>query len=157
MTHFRRLPALLRASLLLPVALAIAATASTAQAREMVSVDRSAANMRTGPGTKHELSWVLQRGYPLMVTGKQGAWIKVSDFEKDQGWMLRSLTGKKPHHIVSAKVANLRSEPNTRSRIVGKLEYGEVLRTVEKRGEWVKVQRDPSGTGWVAKNLLWGW
>lgn len=151
MTHFRRLPALLLAFILLPGAIA------TAQAREMVSVDRSAANMRTGPGTNHELSWVLQRGYPLMVTGKKGAWIKVSDFEKDQGWMLRSLTGKKPHHIVSAKVANLRSEPHTRSRVVGKLEYGEVLRTVEKRGDWVKVQRDPSGTGWVAKNLLWGW
>lgn len=151
MTQFRHLHALLLAFILLPWAIA------PAQAREMVSVDRSAANMRTGPGTKHELSWVLQRGYPLMVTGKKGAWVKVSDFEKDQGWVLRSLTGKKPHHIVSAKVANLRSEPNTRSRVVGKLEYGEVLRTVEKRGNWVKVQREPSGTGWVAKNLVWGW
>jgi len=46
---------------------------------------------------------------------------------------------------------------STRSRIVGKATRGEVLRTLERRSQWVKVQQDGGPRGWVARRLLWGW
>lgn len=128
-----------------------------AQAREMVSVNRPEINMRAGAGTGHAARWALNRGYPLEVTGRKGRWLKVRDFENDTGWVYRPLVGKTPHHVVKARVANIRSAPTTSSRVVDKAERGEVLRTLERRDKWVKVQPQGGRKGWVARRLLWGW
>ncbi|MBS3996455.1 MAG: SH3 domain-containing protein [Hydrogenophaga sp.] len=129
----------------------------TASAQNMVSVKGSTLNMRSGPGTNTEVLWELRKGYPLKVLARQGNWLQVSDFENDRGWVARSLTGNTPHHVVKAKTANIRQGPGTQHRIVGKAEYGELLRTREKKSDWVRVERDNGNTGWVAKQLLWGW
>lgn len=155
MNPFRTSPRALLATLFLGAALGL--MASAVQAREKVSIVRDNVNMRAGPGTRTEALWALTRGYPLEVVGQRGSWIKVSDFEQDQGWVLRSLTQRTPHHIVKAKVANLRSAPNTQSRVLGKAHYGDVMRTLERRNGWVKVRHDNGRTGWVAQRLVWGW
>lgn len=147
----RRLPAVLLSLVLLLLAVPLV------HAREMVSIAGSAVNMRSGPGARHEVLWTLSRGYPLSVVGRKSGWLRVRDFENDRGWVLRSLTSRTPHHIVSVKVANLRAAPGTRSRIVGKARYGDVLRTLERRGAWVKVRHERGTTGWMARRLLWGW
>lgn len=131
-------------------------TGSAVHAREMVSVARSEINMRSGPGTRHAVQWALSKGYPLTVVGRQGQWLHVSDFERDRGWVLRSLTSRTPHHIVKAKVANLRGSPSTRGRLIGKASYGDVLRTVARRGDWVQVRTEQGVQGWIASRLLWG-
>lgn len=130
---------------------------ATASAAEMVSVRSKMLNMRAGPGTHYETQWQLQRGFPLEVIGRQGNWLKIRDFENDIGWVARSLTSRTPHHIVKARVANVRSGPSTRNRVVGKAMYGEVLRTLEKRISWVRVERSNGAKGWVSRSLLWGW
>jgi len=132
-------------------------TAGAVQAREMVSIAGAEVNMRSGPGTRHDAVWALARGYPLVVTGRQGKWLKVRDFEDDQGWVYRSLTDRTPHHVVKVKVANLRRSPSTRAAIVGKALYGDVLRTLERRGQWIKVRHEAGITGWIARRLAWGW
>lgn len=151
MTRLKNLPVVL--TLLLLSLLAVQA----AQAREMVSVNRAVINMREGAGTQHDALWALNKGYPLQVTGRKGAWLKVRDFENDTGWVYRPLVGKTPHHVVKARVAKLRSAPTTGSRIIGKAQQGDVLRTVERRDRWVKVQQPGGRKGWVARRLLWGW
>lgn len=127
------------------------------EARQMVSVARDEINMRTGAGTRHESLWLLSRGYPLQVIGKRGKWVKVRDFESDEGWVYRPLTSARPHHVVKASIANVRSGPSTRTRVVGKLAYGEVVRTLEKRSGWVRVRHESGVKGWIARRLLWGW
>jgi SH3-like domain-containing protein len=129
-----------------------------ALARDMVSVDRPEINMRDGPGTSHTALWSLVRGYPLEVLGRKGSWYRVRDFERDIGWVYRPLTsGRKPHHIVKAKVANIRSGPGTRYRVLGKAVYGEVLRTLDKQRGWVKIRQEGGPVGWISRGLLWGW
>ncbi len=150
MTGIRRLPFFLFALLMLLVVQA-------AQAREMVSIARPEVNLRAGPGTGHAIAWILGRGYPLAVIARKGQWLQVRDFEDDEGWVYRPLTDRTPHRVVKAKVANLRSAPGTRSRVVDKLEYGAVLRTLERRGDWVRVRGEDGRTGWVARRLTWGW
>lgn len=123
----------------------------------MVSVAKEEVNLRAGAGTQHDALWVLAKGYPLQVTARKGQWLKVRDFENDTGWIFRPLVNQKPHHIVKGAVVNLRSGPSIRSSIVGKATQGEVLRTLERRPQWVKVQQDGGLRGWVASRLLWGW
>lgn len=148
------LPTLRRLAVSLMV---VAASVGTAAAQQMVSVKGNKLNMRDGPGTHTQVLWELKQGYPLQVMERRGRWLKVQDFEKDQGWVATSLTGQQPHHIVKASVANVRSGPGTRFRVVGKAEYGELLKTREKRAGWVKVTRETGASGWVARQLLWGW
>jgi SH3-like domain-containing protein len=132
-------------------------TAWQAVAQQMVSVSSMEVNMRSGPGTEHPADWRLDRGYPLKVIGSKGSWLKVIDFENDKGWIHRPLTSRTPYHVVKAKVANMRSKPTTGSRIVSKLAYGDVLKTLKHSGGWVKLQRKGGLSGWVAQRLLWGW
>jgi len=146
---------LFRAFYLLPVLLLLAA--SQAAAQHMVSVARDDVNMRSGAGTQHPATWTLGSGYPLKVIGSAGSWLKVIDFENDTGWIHRPLTNRTPHHVVKVKIANMRSEPSIRSRIVAKLAYGDVLKTLKRSGDWVKLQREGGLRGWVARRLLWGW
>jgi SH3-like domain-containing protein len=128
-----------------------------AQAADMISVDVPTLNMRDGAGTNHTILWELSRGYPLSVVKKNGSWLKVRDFENDEGWVYRPHTGKKPHHIVKSKVANIRSGPGTKYRVVSKASRGDLFETVEKRADWIKVKDETGVKGWISRNLLWGW
>jgi SH3-like domain-containing protein len=131
--------------------------APQAHAQRMVSVSGKEVNLRSGPGTQHPAEWTLSKGYPLRVIGSRGKWLQVRDFENDKGWIYQPLVNSTPHYIVKVKVANLRSQPTTRSRVVATLAYGDVLRTLERKSDWVKVQRQGGLRGWVARTLLWGW
>lgn len=138
------------------VVVGLVVAASPAIAQQMVSVATDEVNMRSGPGTQHAADWRLDRGFPLKVIGSQRSWLKVIDFENDTGWVHRPLTSSTAYHIVKTKVANMRSQPSIGSRVVARFAYGDVLKTLEHKGGWVKLQRD-GVRGWVARRLLWGW
>ena len=128
----------------------------------MVSVAGEKVNLRKGPSTQYPIIWELGKGFPLRVIGSQGNWIKVSDFESDVGWIYKNLVSKKPHLIVqtnkdSRARINIRSGPGTKYKIVGKAEYGVVFETLKRGDGWVKVRHEKGLTGWVKRNLLWGW
>jgi SH3-like domain-containing protein len=58
---------------------------------------------------------------------------------------------------VKVKIANMRSEPTTRGRVIARLAYGEALKTLKRSGGWIKLQGRNGLSGWVARRLLWGW
>jgi SH3-like domain-containing protein len=132
-------------------------TLAPSLAQEMVSIKGSTVNMRAGPSINSAVLWELDKGYPLQVIKRKGNWLQVRDFENDRGWVARSLTHKVPYYIVKASVANVRRGPGMQHRIVGKAEQVELLRTREKKGNWVRVERNNGPSGWIAKSLLWGW
>jgi SH3-like domain-containing protein len=109
------------------------------------------------PRPRYETHWTVSKGYPFRVIGRKGDWLHVSDFEGDKAWVFRKMTSKTPHRVVKAPVANLRRAPGTRSPVVKKAGYGDVLRTLERRGDWLKVQHEGGTTGWVQARLTWGW
>ncbi|WP_422085938.1 SH3 domain-containing protein [Variovorax sp.] len=155
MDRFSRWPALLLAFFLSWVA--VPSVFAAAPSSQMVSAAVPTLNMRTGPGQRYETHWTVSKGYPFRVIGRKGDWLRVSDFENDKGWVYRPMTSKTPHHVVKAKVANLRRAPNARGPVVKKAGYGDVLRTIERRGDWIKVRHEGGATGWVQKRLTWGW
>lgn len=131
-------------------------TTGQALAQSMVSVKGSTVNMRTKPTTASEILWELKRGYPLKVVQRKGRWMQVSDFEGDRGWVARSLIGGSAHFVVKSPTANMRSGPGTQNRIVGKAQYGDLLRTLSKRSGWAQVQASDGKKGWISQKLLWG-
>lgn len=130
---------------------------SMAAAADKVSVANAEVNLRSGPGTQHAAQWLLSRGYPLEVIQRRGEWLKVRDFEGDEGWIHRSVTHRVPHHVVKADRAQLRKGPGTQHTRITTLERGEVLRTRHRDDRWVKVETIDGQSGWVARSLLWGW
>lgn len=124
---------------------------------KMVSIAQKQVNMRKGPSTKYQIIWELGKGYPLMVIGKKGKWLKVKDFENDKGWIYAPLTSRAPHLIVKKSKINIRKGPGKKYKIVGKASYGTVFRTLKRGKGWVKVKHENGLTGWVYRKLLWGW
>jgi SH3-like domain-containing protein len=124
---------------------------------EFVSIKGKTVNVREQPNTRSATLWELSKGYPLQVTQRKGQWLRVKDYESTLGWVHAPLTSKSPHMVVTARTANLRSGPGQKHKRVGKLEQHEVLQTLKKQGSWAQVQRSNGQSGWVAKNLVWGW
>lgn len=124
---------------------------------EMVSIGRAKARMRSGPGEKYPVKWELGVGYPLKVVRRQGNWLKVTDYESDTGWIYKKMVAKAPHLIVKNKKTLLRGGPGEKQRIVGEAARGVVLRTLKHKKGWVQVRHESGLTGWVRRDLLWGW
>ncbi len=131
----------------------------SAHANEIVSVKKDNVNVRTGPSTDNPVFMELFKGYPLKVIGKKGEWLKVSDFEKDTGWIHSALVEKGNTVIVNAtNHVNLRSEPSTKKgkdSVVTGVERGVVLTKVTRQGNWYKVRHSSGYEGWINRNYLW--
>jgi len=123
----------------------------------MVSINGPEVNMRTGPSTRYKVKWILGKGFPLRVLKRKGKWLKVIDFENDSGWVYAPLTSRKGHMIVKKKIANIRSGPGTKYRIVAKAKYGVVFQTVKQVKGWAKVKHQNGTVGWIYRKLVWGW
>lgn len=130
--------------------------ASPALSAEYVSVVKDGVNVRTAPSTDAPVLMELFQGYPLMVQGKEGDWLKVTDYENDTGYIHSSLVTKGNSVIVNAKKsANMRSEPNATAPVVADVERGVVLTKVSAQDNWVKVKHSGGTVGWIFQPLLW--
>jgi uncharacterized protein YgiM (DUF1202 family) len=132
-------------------------TVAVAAAETLVSVDGENVNIRSGPGENYSVLWELGNGFPLRVLGTKEDWLKVEDFEGDGGWIYNKLVGKKAHLIVKKPRINVRSGPGQRYRLVGKANYGVVFKTIKSTKGWAQVKHENGLTGWVKRDLLWGW
>ena len=130
--------------------------AGPAIAAEYVSVVKDGVNVRTSPSKDAPVLMELFQGYPLMVQGKEGDWLKVSDYENDTGYIHSSLVTKGNTVIVNAKKsANMRSEPNATAPVVADVERGVVLTKISVQDKWVKVKHSGGSVGWISQPLIW--
>lgn len=77
------------------------------------------------------------------------------DHQAEQRKTLAKTLGGKPVRV-SASRANLRSEPNTSSRVIITLQHGTQLGELARQAEWVQVryQGDSAGTAWIHASLI---
>lgn len=142
---------------LIPALVIVFVVLVTGAQAQMVSIAREEVNMRSGPGTRYPVIWELGRGFPLKIIERKGKWIRVKDFEGDTGWVFRKLTDKTPNVVVKKKIVNIRKGPGRNYQIVGKAEYGSVMKLIKKSKGWVNVKHSNKLTGWIKGNLVWGW
>lgn len=130
--------------------------AGPAIAADYVSVVKDGVNVRTAPNTDAPILMELFQGYPLLVQGKEGDWLKVTDYENDTGYIHSSLVKKGDTVIVNAKKsANMRSEPNATAPVVADVERGVVLIKLSAQDKWVKVKHSGGTVGWIFQPLIW--
>ena len=137
--------------------IALACGTTWAQAQEFLSIKGSVVNIRTKPTTASDVAWELINGYPLQVMSKQDEWIRVKDFEGPLGWVNKRFVSSQPHFIIQVNSVNLRSEPNTKSSVVAKLNKYDIVETLQKTDTWAKVRNAAGQQGWILQSLAWGW
>jgi len=129
-------------------------TAAAGVAAEYVSVVNDDVNLRSGPDTKYSVLYELPAGYPLKVVSKDGQWLKVSDFENDQGWIYAPLVSDTQYCIVTVKEGNVRSGPGINYDKIGSVVREVILRKVRTEGDWILVEH-PKLKGWIHRKLVW--
>lgn len=122
-----------------------------------VSAAKNGIYVLAGPATSAEDLWEVFDGFPLMVKKRQGAWLQVTDFEGDTGWIQDSLVKADKSVIVNKKRINLRQDPNadTNNPIIANVKYGVIFTPLEKNGDWLRVRYDDKTEGWLNKELVW--
>ena len=128
---------------------------TAAGAAERMAVKASIANLRNGAGTKHKVLWQVEKYHPFLVIGKQKDWFEIKDFEGDTAWIHKSLLDKTRTVISVKSKCNVRSEPNTKSRIVLRVERGVPFKVLKRKGNWIRIEHADGETGWIYNTLVW--
>jgi len=113
------------------------------------------ANIRSGPGTRYDILWRVEKYYPLIITKRTGPWYLFRDFEGDTGWIHKSLVTKIPSAITVKNKANVRSGPGMTFEILFTIGKGIPFKVLEKRGNWLHVEHGDGDRGWIHKALMW--
>lgn len=129
-------------------------TAGIAQGQRM-AVTSSVANIRSGPGTKYQIVWKVEKYHPIDIIEKSGGWYHFRDFENDKGWIHNSLTGKTPTVITNRDDCNIRSGPATSSKIVFKVEKGIPFKVIGRKDKWIHLEHADGDRGWIHSTLVW--
>jgi uncharacterized protein YraI len=116
-----------------------------------VTVIADRLNIRSGPSTNYEIMGQLQRGDVLPVRGVQGDWISFPLPASMPVWIHKDLV--RDGEVLGDRV-NLRAGPSTRHNRVGSVVRGDKLKTIEVRGDWLKIQPPASVLGWVHKDYV---
>lgn len=117
------------------------------------------ANLRSGPGTKNQVTWEVFRYMPLRKLSKKGKWYKVKDFEGDEHWVFNKIvTSQFQCAVVKVKKANLRTGPGTKYKLASDLPNVEkytVFKVLKIKGTWAQVEDSFGDSYWAARKLLW--
>jgi SH3-like domain-containing protein len=128
--------------------------AGTAMA-ERLTIVAPVANIRSGPGTKSDILWKVEKYYPIFVIKKSGSWYQFRDFEKDTGWVHKSLVGKLKAVITKKDLCNVRSKPGTKEKILFTVEKGIPFKVLKSKGHWLNIEHADGDRGWIHDSLVW--
>jgi SH3-like domain-containing protein len=156
----RRAP--LRARVRLAAAAILVLVASSAGAAEkqlprFVTLRADEVNLRTGPGERYPIDWVLiRKGLPVEIVEEFDVWRKIRDFQGSEGWVhQRMLTGAR-NVLVEGAVRVLHVQPDLASPAAARAEVGVVARLIEcPRGPWCRVEAQGI-KGWLKRDEVWG-
>lgn len=122
-----------------------------------VSIRASEANVRTGPGLRYQIKWVMVRkNMPVEVIAEFEQWRKIRDIQGDEGWVHRSMLSGKRYAIVQGEEQILRRHPEPNEVPVARAEMGVLGQVSECRPEYCQIRIDGGYKGWIAKDHLWG-
>ena len=113
-------------------------------------------NVRAGANTNFEAVDKLAKGAEVVVLAKNYEWYKVqlpltastfvrADYIKERGNSIGELTGDK---------VNLRVKANSESSPLGQLNKGDLVKLVEKTGEWWKIEPPAAGFAWIHADFV---
>ena len=122
---------------------------------ERLAVSAPVANIRSGPGTNHNVLWKVEKYFPIWIIEKSGEWYHFEDFEGDKGWVHKSLVRKISAVITKNDACNIRSGPGTSNKIIFTVEKGIPFKVLKRKGSWIQIEHADGDKGWIHKSLIW--
>lgn len=123
---------------------------------QRMAVSGSTANIRSGPGTNHDVIWQVERFYPVQIEKKKGNWYFFVDFQGDRGWIHKSLLNKAKTVITDKDKCNVRYSPGVKKdNVFFQVSEGIPFRVVRRKGNWIQVEHSDGDRGWIHKSLVW--
>src|SRR5215469_17312650 len=121
-----------------------------------VSLRSDEVNLRTGPGVRYPVEWVLQRRHmPVEILAEFENWRKIRDFQGTEGWVHESMLSGRRYAVVTGAVRSLHRDPNATASSVARLEPGVVAEILECRNDWCRLDSD-GYKGWLTRAEFWG-
>jgi SH3-like domain-containing protein len=144
-------------ALLLPAPARTADEDSGLKVPRFVSLHSDKVNLRTGPGRRYPIEWVLTRkDMPVEVTAQFEHWRRIRAWDGTAGWVQQQMVGGKRFVVVDrGGERSLYRQPDPASGVVARAEPGVVARLAECRGPWCRVET-PDASGWMRRADLWG-
>jgi SH3-like domain-containing protein len=132
------------------------APSSTNHLPRFVSLRSDEVNLRTGPGVRYPVEWVLQRkNMPVEVLAEFENWRKIRDWQGTEGWVHQSMVSGRRYAIITEEIRPLRRQPEPNSPAVARLEPGVVAQILECKEQWCRL--DANGfKGWLTRTEFWG-
>lgn len=121
-----------------------------------VSLRADTANLRTGPGTRYPVEWILvYRNMPVEVLDEFETWRQIRDWQGSTGWVHRALLSGKRWVIIRDGIQSLRKEPRPDGLVIARIKKKVIGRLESCQGVWCEF--DFSGfRGWMRRDQVWG-
>jgi SH3-like domain-containing protein len=121
-----------------------------------VTTRSDAVNVRSGPGERYPVQWVLKRkGMPVEVIAEYETWRKIRDWTGTEGWVHQALLAGRRAVVVYPKDAVLRAKPDAIAEPVARLQAGVIAKAENCSPSWCALKLGKT-TGWVSREFLWG-
>ena len=118
------------------------------------------ANLRTGPGQRYPIQWVLRTPYlPLEIVGEYDEWRQVRDADGAKGWVFGPILKSKRYLSVMVDEAALYREKKYESIIIARLGKNVIVRPDKCDQYWCFVETvnvDGGYQGWIRRAHVWG-
>ena len=123
-----------------------------------VSIRAGEVNMRTGPGARYPIDWVLQfRTLPVEVVGEFENWRQVRAPDDTTGWVHKSMLSGNRMASVAVARARVMQKPDSGSPVAAFVEEGVIVALDACEPEWCRVAIASHGVeGWIPRAALWG-
>ena len=122
-----------------------------------ISLKSNDANIRVGPSKNYPIEIkYIKKNYPLKVLEEYEDWRKVEDFQKNFGWIHKSLiSGIRTGIVLSNYNKNIKLLNTLDGNVIGEIGYGNIVFLEKCKIDWCLIS---SGNfdGWVNKKYIWG-
>ena len=103
-------------------------------------------NIRSGPGTSYSVVRVLPKGATAEKLGTSGKWVNVK-YKDSKGYVSEKYVkdtteAAKTTTVYTTANLNVRSAPNTSSKILGTLKKGTAVKTYALKDGWYQIKYD---------------
>jgi SH3-like domain-containing protein len=121
-----------------------------------VSLRADEVNLRTGPGERYPIDWVLTRkGLPVEIVEEFEAWRKIRDPQGTEGWVHQRMVTGTRNVVVTGDVRTLRADPDAAAPAVARAEPGVIAHLLDCRDTWCRLELQGM-KGWLKRSEVWG-
>ena len=122
-----------------------------------VSLKSDDANIRVGPSKNYPIEIkYIKKNYPLKVLDEYEEWRKVEDFNRNIGWIHKSLiSGIRTGIVLSNDNKNIKLLNTFDGNVIGEIGNGNIVFLEKCKIDWCLVSIGDF-EGWMDKNYIWG-